>query len=126
MFPSAHFNLGSLLLARQDLDAAATCFEAALSARPDHGAALWSLVLIRLAQVRPADGLVALDRLLALEPSHLAGRRQRAAVLSAIGRPEDALADLTAVLEMRADDVEALTGRGGRVADAGTGWTRRR
>jgi tetratricopeptide (TPR) repeat protein len=118
-YSEAHYNRGCLLMAGPDREAVAVCFEAALAARPDHHPALWNLVRVRLSQKQPVDALAALDRLLLLDPSHLAARRQRAALLSGIGRPEDAVVDLTAVLDARPDDVEGLTGRAGLLRELG-------
>jgi tetratricopeptide (TPR) repeat protein len=121
VYADAQFNRGCLLLARSDLDEAEAAFEAALVAQPDHVGALWSLGLIRATQGRSDDALSVLDRLLALAPSHLLAlapshllaRKHRAALLSAAERTEEAVADLTAVLDAEPDDVEMLTGRAG-------------
>jgi protein O-GlcNAc transferase len=77
-----------------NLDAAAALYIAWLAAHADDAAALHLLGVLRHQQGRNAEGLTLIDRALALAPDVAPVHANRAAVLTALGQDEAALAAL--------------------------------
>jgi tetratricopeptide (TPR) repeat protein len=109
-------------------DAALSCYDRALSLRPDFVQALSNRGAILKQMRRYNEAVESYDRALALQPDHVEVLNNRAAALQELGRHGEALAGYDRALALKPDYPEALNNRGvilqllGRHADALTAY----
>lgn len=96
-FTEAHIHRGNILTGMQRFDEALSAFDAALLHNPSHDEALNNKGNVLRALKRPQEALAAYDHAMALQPSSNAAGN-RALVLKDMGRGEEALVALDAVL----------------------------
>lgn len=92
---------------------------AALEADPEHARTLHALGVLRATEGNHSEAEDLLSRSLAREPGDPIARVNRARTRMALGRPEDARADLTEALVAAPDDPHALEALGDLQAQAG-------
>ena len=91
-----------------DLAAAVTAFERALELDPDHPKALYNLGLARSALAKSLCAERAFGRFVAGRPNDVLGRLEHGRALAALGRYDEALAELREAVRLGLSDHEAL------------------
>ena len=115
----AHHNLGLVLRALGQLDAAAASFEAAIALRPSLFEAHVSLGLVLEANGDLAGASTSLGRALALRPGHAAGHYNLGVVLARQGRSDEAIDAYRHAIVLRPDFAEAHTNLGAALQGRG-------
>lgn len=110
---AATLNLMAVIhTSRGSNDAALSCYDRALSLRPDFIQALGNRGAVLKQMKRYDEALESYDRALALQPDYVEILNNRAGVLHALGRHEAALAGYERALALRPDYPEAFNNRG--------------
>lgn len=94
------FNEGVAALQNRDTRTALARFEEALSKKPDFLEALRAIYTIHLVEKRPAEALVAADRLLGIASDNVDALRARYEALDQLGRREEALETLERLIPL--------------------------
>jgi protein O-GlcNAc transferase len=110
--PSAHANIGNVLLDLKRPEEALACYERALALKPDFAGALNGRGNALLDLKRPEPALASYERVLAHQPDHLEALNNRGNALLELKRPEQALASYERALALAPDFAGALNGRG--------------
>jgi tetratricopeptide (TPR) repeat protein len=98
--PGTHYKLGDAYWQLNDWSDATQQFQAELANDPENCDAQWKLGNILLEQHQdPGEALVDIDKALAICPSLMAAKEDRATALIRLGRFADALPDLRAAVE---------------------------
>ncbi|MCZ8375103.1 MAG: ABC transporter permease [Beijerinckiaceae bacterium] len=109
-FTFLHAHIHNLLETERHGEAV-TCLEEALEAEPAHTVDLWYLLSVaRNLAHDPSGAIDAATRGLAVQPGHTVLRLHRGIILCALGRYEDALVDMRAVLDIDPNHDDALRG----------------
>jgi tetratricopeptide (TPR) repeat protein len=93
-------------------DAALSCYDRALSLRPDFVQALSNRGAVLKAMKRYREALESFDRALELQPDYVEVLNNRAGVLQELGRYDEALTGYDRALGLRGDHPETLNNRG--------------
>ena len=109
---AANYNLGALLLARQQPADAVPCFEHAIAQRPDGATALNSLGAALLQLGRKQDAVLRLQQAVHADPDYLDARYNLASALAFTGQFAESARQFQKVLQRRPNDadVEARLG----------------
>jgi len=104
---SAHFNLGALLLARKEPEAALPWLREAAQLQPDQVAALTTLGAALLQTGKPDEAIARFQRALELQPDYVNARYDLANALAEAGRLPESAAAFEQVLRDSPDDAAA-------------------
>ena len=104
---SAHFNLGALLLARNQPDAAIPLLRDALNVEPDQPAALTALGAALVATQHPAEGQQQFEHALRVQPAYTNARYNLAGLQASDGHLQVASENFRQVMRENPDDAAA-------------------
>jgi tetratricopeptide (TPR) repeat protein len=115
----AHINLGVLLAARGQSDAATAHYRRALAIKPQDAAAYYNWANLLAAQGRTEQAMSFYQLALQFDPSLAVAHYNWANLLAAAGRPEEALSHYRAAIECQPDFPEAYLNIGHLLATLG-------
>jgi Flp pilus assembly protein TadD len=104
---AAHFNLGTLLLARKDRAGAIRQFQDALRLEPEQPMALNDLGVALEAEGRPQEALEQFERALRIEPAYASARFNLADLLATQGKWTEAAANYRQIVSAEPGDTAA-------------------